>query len=61
MEYDFNYFLNVYCHNCGKVCSNYKTMKKESEWKVIILEWLECPYCMDCLKKRLEKRNEVDK
>jgi len=52
----FNY-INVYCHICGKICSNYIKPKPQEECLKIIKEWLECPYCVDCLKEHKLKGN----
>lgn len=40
--------IRLYCHSCGEIVSNF--VPKEE-----IKEWLTCPYCFDCIIKRIKK------
>lgn len=51
----FNY-INVYCHSCGKICSSWIKAFSQKECEEKIQEWLKCPYCVECIKKRMSER-----
>lgn len=48
--------INVYCHDCGKVCSSFIRPISKDKAKQLINEWLQCPYCADCCIERMSKR-----
>jgi len=51
----FNY-INVYCHKCGKICSSFIKSKPHIECRKLIKEWLECPYCVECIIKGMKEK-----
>lgn len=46
-------YVNVYCHSCGKICSSNIKPKPAEEWEQFIKSWLECPFCIECVQKKL--------
>lgn len=51
----YNY-INVYCHKCGKICSSLIKPKPLKECEEFIQSWLKCPYCIDCILKKMKRR-----
>jgi len=51
--------LNLYCHDCGKVCTCWREQRTVREWEEeVIKDWLKAPYCINCTIKRLIKRGK---
>ena len=42
--------VRLYCHQCGKICSNLLPKEK-------IKSWLENPLCIDCCIENMKKNN----
>jgi hypothetical protein len=45
-----NIVVNVYYHKCGKICSSNIKKRLLEEAEVYVKKWLECPYCIECLR-----------
>ena len=48
--------INVYCHDCGKICSSNIHSRTEEEWKEFIESWLKIPYCIECVQQKMRSR-----
>jgi len=47
-------YLNLFCFDCGKICTSWIKPQPEKEWKKIITEWIKNPRCIECNIKILK-------
>jgi len=46
-----NIVINVYCHECSKICSSNIKTKPLTEAEEYIKRWNQNPYCIECIQK----------
>lgn len=54
-----NIIINVYCHNCYKICSSNIKPKPVNEAVEFIKKWEQNPYCIECIQKRMRTKNNA--